>query len=96
MTSVKKYRKKPVVISAMKIDGSEQDINAVAEWMMNIDSNVRLGASFDKETDLWNLEIGTLEGTMTAAPGSYIICDVNSEFYPCEPSIFKKTYEEEF
>jgi len=30
---------------------------------------------------------------MIAAPGDWIIKDVNGEFYPCKPDIFEKTYE---
>lgn len=40
------------------------------------------------------IEIKTLEGTMTANIGDYIIKGVNGEFYPCKPDIFDKTYEE--
>ena len=38
------------------------------------------------------LEIETLEGTMTADVGDWIIRGVNGEFYPCKPDIFEKTY----
>jgi len=37
--------------------------------------------------------IHTLEGTMTANIGDYIIKGVNGELYPCKPDIFEKTYE---
>ena len=37
--------------------------------------------------------IETLEGTMRADPGDYIIKGVNGELYPCKPDIFAKTYE---
>lgn len=37
--------------------------------------------------------IETLEGTMRASVGDYIIKGVNGEFYPCKPDIFEKTYE---
>ena len=40
------------------------------------------------------LDIETLEGTMHASPGDYIITGVSGEQYPCKPDIFKKTYEE--
>lgn len=40
------------------------------------------------------LTISTLEGTMTASIGDYIIKGVEGEFYPCKPDIFHKTYEE--
>lgn len=39
------------------------------------------------------LKIITLEGTMTANIGDYIIKGVSGEFYPCKPDIFHKTYE---
>lgn len=39
------------------------------------------------------LDIETLEGTMHASVGDWIITGVNGEKYPCKPDIFKKTYE---
>lgn len=39
------------------------------------------------------VDIETLEGTMHANPGDYIITGVNGEQYPCKPDIFMKTYE---
>ena len=41
----------------------------------------------DKEFD-----IETLEGTMHASVGDYIITGINGEQYPCKPDIFEKTY----
>ena len=42
----------------------------------------------DKEMD-----IKTLEGTMHANAGDWIITGVHGEQYPCKPDIFEKTYE---
>lgn len=42
----------------------------------------------DKERD-----IVTLEGTMHANIGDWIITGVHGEQYPCKPDIFEKTYE---
>lgn len=36
--------------------------------------------------------IETLEGTLKASPGDWIIKGVNGELYPCKPDIFEKTY----
>lgn len=36
--------------------------------------------------------IETLEGTMKADNGDYIIKGVEGEMYPCKPDIFRKTY----
>lgn len=38
-------------------------------------------------------KIYTLEGTMTASPGDWIVKGVNGEVYPVKPDIFEKTYE---
>lgn len=40
-----------------------------------------------------SMNIETLEGTMHASPGDFIITGVNGEQYPCKPDIFEKTYE---
>lgn len=40
------------------------------------------------------IEIQTLEGTMRADPGDWIITGVKGERYPCKPDIFAATYEE--
>lgn len=37
--------------------------------------------------------IETLEGTLTASEGDFIIRGVNGETYPIKPDIFAKTYE---
>lgn len=39
--------------------------------------------------------IKTLEGTMKANKGDWIIKGVNGEIYPCKPDIFEKTYVKE-
>lgn len=40
-----------------------------------------------------SMYIKTLEGTMIASIGDWIIKGVNGEVYPCKPDIFEKTYE---
>ena len=40
------------------------------------------------------MKIETLEGTMTASPGDYIITGIDGEQYPCKKEIFERTYEE--
>jgi hypothetical protein len=39
------------------------------------------------------LYIETLEGTMKADNGDWIIRGVKGELYPCKPDIFEATYE---
>lgn len=52
-------------------------------------SNGELAQLLDPE----HLEIRTLEGTMRADVGDWIIKGVQGEFYPCKPDIFEATYE---
>ena len=79
----KKYRKKPVVISAMQWKGDFFEVISFPA----ID-----GLCIELEDD--KLKIHTLEGNMTANIGDWIIIGVNGELYPCKDEIFKKTYEE--
>ncbi len=39
------------------------------------------------------VDIATMEGTMTASPGDWIITGIKGERYPCKPDIFEATYE---
>ena len=39
------------------------------------------------------LSIATLEGTMRAEQGDYIIRGVKGEYYPIKPDIFLETYD---
>jgi hypothetical protein len=48
------------------------------------------GAIYRRGDDLM---IGTLEGTMVAKPGDWIIRGVKGELYPCKPDIFAATYD---
>lgn len=74
------YRKKPVVIQAVIWTGTNAtEILQFCSKCFIIEEN--------------NLKIATLEGTMSASPGDYIIRGVEGEFYACKPDIFKKTYE---
>lgn len=74
------YRKKPVVIQAVL-------------WTGDNDTEVLQFCSKCFLIQGENLKIATLEGTMSASPGDYIIRGVEGEFYACKPDIFKKTYE---
>ena len=82
----KKYRKKPVVIEAMQLT---KDNTVDVLTFCNNRGNIVAS----NEDDM-GLSILTLEGTMTANIGDYIIRGVKGEFYPCKPDIFEQTYEE--
>jgi len=83
------YRKKPVVIEALHWDGTVSAATMVIDWMLALGGTARY-----HDDDLPpSLHIDTLEGTMTAAPGDWVIQGVKGEFYPCKPDIFDATYE---
>ena len=82
-----KFRKKPVVIEAMLWDGTPNATFQIRTWAQESGASIHCPGD---ET----LLIETLEGTMTARPGDWIIRGVAGEFYPCKPDIFEQTYEE--
>jgi hypothetical protein len=78
---VSKYRKKPVVIEAVHWTGDNlSEIQAFCP-------QARIVFGF-------GVAIDTLEGTMMASGGDWIIRGVKGEFYPCKPDIFEATYEQ--
>lgn len=81
-----KYRKKPVVIDAIQFTDSSDVISAISDFA---GSDIRVDYSVNPPV----LKVDTLEGTMVANVGDFIIRGVNGEFYPCKPDIFEKTYE---
>lgn len=76
-----KFRKKPVVIEAMQLT-ADNPIE-VRQWCDGVEWD-------DNPVEV---KIRTLEGTMTASEGDWVIKGVKGEFYPCKPDIFAETYE---
>lgn len=76
-----KYRKKPVIVDAIKWDGRD-----LLELVGFAGEAVRVFKG--------SIHIETLEGLMRINPGDYLIRGVKGELYPCKPDIFEKTYEE--
>lgn len=91
MSGPLQYRKKPVVIEAMRFYGDKRVMDGVARWC---GGRIRSEAKASDHTDVayW-LDVPTLEGVMTADRGDYIIKGAQGEFYPCKPDIFESTYE---
>lgn len=85
-----KYKKKPVEIDAWKWDGSEES-NKLISSIPNFKGSIV--SVTDEGVTTTVIHIYTLEGTMTATVGDYIIRGVKGEFYPCKPDIFEMTYE---
>lgn len=86
MTMPVRAMKRPVEVEAMLLTGNRDSQTEVIRWVL------RFGgiAAMDQEGSVL---IHTLEGSMTANPGDFVIKGVNGEFYPCKPDIFHKTYD---
>lgn len=92
-----KFRKKPVVIEAVRWDGknwqevydftrTEDGLSLTTGPHPQIEDYGRVG-------DKICCTVETPEGLMTARQGDWIIRGVKGEFYPCKPDIFEATYE---
>jgi hypothetical protein len=88
--AVTHYRKKPVVIEAIQFNGLDDYLRIVA-WMKSCGNTYALADEVRYSTP--EMAIQTLEGTMSARPGDWIIRGVKGEFYPCKPEVFEATYE---
>lgn len=86
-----KFRKKPVVVEAMRYTGyNDSDL-----WQWS--NGAVTGSPVMEPTEAnplgYYVQIATLEGTMIGNAGDWIIRGVKGEFYPCKPDIFAATYE---
>lgn len=89
-----KYRKKPVVVEAVKFNGFDQVcFNDYPNWLREAINNDVI--QIPSPSVIGNcLIINTLEGEYCAHPGDYIVKGVKGELYPCKPDIFHETYAE--
>jgi len=82
-----RFRKKPVVIEAVRWDAKKIICPPGPEWFADAEEKGIIKLAGDI------LLISTLEGEMRAQPGDWIIQGVKGEIYPCKPDIFAATYE---
>lgn len=79
------FRKKPVVVEAINLAQIQS-----LPWHFET-------AVLNTEIELLpegGALVHTIEGTMEAQPGDWLIRGVKGEFYPCKPDVFDQTYEE--
>ena len=95
MASPLKFRKKPVTIEAMQYDGTPQKATEIINWAQMAGQTISYWCTDGEacRVKFHSLRIPTLEGTMFADFGDWIIKGVQNEFYPCKPDIFEATYE---
>ena len=84
-----KYRKKPVVIEAFQVEPNDDKSRRLPPgWLMQ----AIVGGSVVPLAE-GGLDIQTLEGTMRANVGDWVIRGVKGELYPCKDDIFVATYD---
>ncbi len=101
-----RFRKKPVEIEAIQWNGgftSSHDAPALSaskiiDWVLVNGGTARFSCTHPQRgcaggPEGHTIAIDTLEGTMQASPGDWIIRGVQSEFYPCKAEIFEQTHE---
>lgn len=89
-----KFRKKPIVIEAVQWTGSNVD-EVLGTFLGSIEAR-RLPFHSSPSGGVMPggiIHIDTLEGTMAAIPGDWIIKGVKGKFYPCKDDIFRATYD---
>jgi hypothetical protein len=87
-----KFRKKPVVIEAVKWTGDADSWNTVIAFAGDkVVGQYEFGHEGDP--NFMEVSILTTEGRMIASLDDWIIKGVEGEFYPCKPSVFEATYE---
>ena len=84
---IKRYRTKLCEIEAIKWDGN--NFKEIAEF-----TNHKATMQLMYSSRNYELVIDTLEGTMMANVGDFIIKGLRGEFYPCKPDVFHKKYDE--
>ena len=86
-----KYTKKQVTIEAFKWTADMYQTEDPI-WIVEAIKNNQVIIVRESITDQVSMHIKTLEGTMKASIGDYIIQGVKGEIYPCKPDIFELTY----
>ncbi|MGW7927570.1 hypothetical protein [Staphylococcus xylosus] len=85
LVKIKKARKNPVEIEFIQFNNMVS-AGEIERWS-------DLSAVYNDDNGNSIMTINTLEGTMIASHGDYIIKGTDGEFYPCKPDIFHKTYD---
>ena len=107
--SVKKYRKKPVIVEAIQFMDTPEGLRELVKFL---GANVSIleytlspglvqfvakigGNIIINYENPFNpfVSIKTPKGTLEAKLGDYIVKGVKGEFYPVEPDIFETIYE---
>jgi hypothetical protein len=85
------YRKRPVVLQARQLGrGYDEDVD-IMRWC----GGRPIADEFRGEDANLLFDVPTLEGSMQARIGDWIVCGIKGEYYPVKPDIFAELYEPE-
>lgn len=92
---MQKYQKKPVAIDAVQWDGTAAAATPIIDRALTDGHTITFECPLGEGCSDTNhvLSIRTLEGTMVARRGDYVIRGTHGEYYPCKPDIFEENYE---
>ena len=93
-TLMPKFQKKPVIVEAIQFTAEVALATLIDKKPAPF--GIQISGSYtpaDRELIIAWAEIKTLEGTMRADIGDWIIEGVRGEIYPCKPDIFELTYQ---
>ena len=100
---MKTFRRKPLTVEATQFDGTFESGAQIVRWALSCGVSIEyhpfLADHFKGDPQVYVahpdpfLRIPTLEGTMIAKAGDWVIRGTHNEFYPCKPEIFRDTYE---
>lgn len=86
-----RYIKKPVEIEAIQL--TRDNAAEITKWIVESCQKAVLRGGDGGGSKGATVLIKTLEGTMHADHGDFVIRGIQGEFYPCKPDIFEATYE---
>lgn len=90
-----KYRKRPLVVSAVRFTGKDLVLRDWPSWLNDAVSNdvIRFREFTGIGGHRYEAYIKTREGIVEAKEGCYIIRGVTGEIYPCDELVFESTYD---
>lgn len=89
-----KVRKRPVTVEARQFDGT--NAADIVAWIEAEGGKAKVSVrQADESSDdtVTIILIKTLEGTMVAGSGWWVIQGVHGEFYPCQDDVFEHSYD---
>lgn len=85
-----RWRRKPVVVEAMRLDGTIESGDAILRW---IEANGGEASYGFRDVDGWDMDIVTPGVVMTASPGDWIVMDAPGGCWVVDPDAFAAIYE---